>query len=588
MPNRPSVNRRNLLIGTALGAASLGVGSIPRATPGASAAQLARNETLFYSGVQWGAPTSFSPISPSASTTWPVQPRFAEIFEQLFAFNSITGENEPLLAREAVWEGTESVTVSLQDGTAWADGTPLTADDVVFTYTLPSTVDGLPFAAVEQYISAIEKVDDTTMKFTATADNVNPGMVNSFLQNVPILPMHIWEPLVQESANGGEQITAIVDMDPIASGPFKISISSPEQTVLERRDDYWGNEAIGQPAPKYVVHPIPKSNDDANLALSRGEIDWSQNFVPQIWQMWEDQELPVGTWFKEQPYHVPGQVPSLLINLSKPGLDNAAVRRALAYSINYAQIAETAMSRYSVPVNPSLIIPEGGEAAFFDADAIAETGWSYDPEQARAILEDELGATKDNDGIYVLEDGTRLGPWTATCPYGWTDWMTALELVAQGGRETGFDISTDFPESPVRMSRMQNAEFDLMLHSYSGPSPAGPWLRIYEALDSRGVPPAGETAYRNFNRYSNPEVEALLDQIPVAETPEEQKELYTQMEAYFREDVPLIPLMYRPFRFFEFNETHWTGFPTSENPYAPPQDLGAGIRIHSNIQPTGQ
>src|SRR5690606_22312859 len=243
---------------------------------------------------------------------------------------------------------------------------------------------------------------------------------------------------------------SVIDLDPVGSGPYQIANSSSEQVVLIRHEDYWGAEVVGMPAPKNIVHPIFDSNDAGNLALQRGEVDFSQQFAPQIWQMWEDRELPVGTWFKEEPYYIPGSIPTMHINISKPGLDNPLVRRALAHAINYPQIAETAMSRYSEPAFPSLIVPRGAEEQFFDAEAVAasENGWEYNPDRAREILETELGATLDGD-VYVLEDGTRLGPWKVQCPFGWTDWMTALELVAQGAQEVGIDITTEFPEAPV-------------------------------------------------------------------------------------------------------------------------------------------
>lgn len=581
-------NRRDLVkAGAVLTVAASGVTALATYAPEVSA-QLARNETLYTGGFHWGPPTSFSPISPSASSTWPVQASFPQVWEQLASFNILSGEIEPLLAKEMAWDGTTSLTVTLQDGTTWADGEPLTADDVVFTYELPNTVDGLPFAALTQYVSGVEKVDDRTVKLLCEAENNHPGMVNVYLQSIPILPKHIWEPLNEEATNGGESITGVVDLEPIASGPYKIMMSSPEQIVLERRDDYWGNETLGQPAPRYIVHPIPKGNDDLNLAFSRGELDLSQTFMPQIWQLWEEQDIPAGTWFKDQPYHLPGTIPSIILNVTRPGLDNKLVRKALAHSINYAQIAETAMSRYSNPVSPSLVIPDGAESQYHDVEAAEATGWEHSQDEARRILEEELGATKGDDGIYTLEDGTRLGPWKVVCPYGWTDWMTALELVVQGAREVGFDLATEFPEAPVRMTDMQNGNFDITMESYSGVSAAGPWSRFRDCMDNRGVPEIGQTAFYNYNRFKSAEAEELLDQIPTELDTEKQKELYTQLDEIYREEVPIIGLMYRPYQFYSFNETHWKGFATSENDYAPPSHLGSGMKILSNIEPTGQ
>lgn len=580
MSSRYTASRRDVLKqGAALGAmAAMGSAVIPRIAPGAMAAQgLPRNETLYIAGMQWGAPSTFNPLS--ADPPYPVDPNFVHIYESLYTFNMLTGESEPLLAAGPPEETAEGFTITLNEGTAFQDGEPLTADDVVYTYTLPQRQEGIRFAALLDYVSDVTAVDDRTVQLTFNPERAHPGMVRNLMNQIHILPQHIWE------AREAEGIPGYVDLEPVGSGPYQVSVASAEQVVLVRYEDYWGAEVVGMPVPRYLVHPIFDSNDAGNLALQRGEIDLSQQFAPQIWQMWEDQGLPVGTWYKEEPYYVPGNIPMMHVNINRPGLDNPAVRRALAFSINYALIAETAMSRYSEPMRPSLIIPRGAEEQFFDADALAasENAWEYDPDRAKEILETELGATLE-DGVYVLEDGTRLGPWKVQCPYGWTDWMTALEVVAQSAQEVGFDITTEFPEAPIVTTAVQNGDFDLVLWTYTGVSAAGPWLRLRDTMDNRGVPETGQTAFWNYNRFKSEEAEQLLDQAATAEG-EELVNLYTQLDEIFREHVPVIPLMYRPLEFYEFNETHWTGFPTEDNPTAPPMHQGSGIKVLYNLKP---
>jgi peptide/nickel transport system substrate-binding protein len=559
------------------GLAAVGAASFERLAPGAAAAaQLARNETLYVAGFQWGPPTSFNPLG--AVRPWPVSGYFVHVYESLYTFNILSGEIEPLLAADLPAEDAEGMTIALAEGTTFQDGEPLTSDDVVYSLTLPDRQDGIPYSAISDYVSAVEAVDDRTVKLTYHPEQTNPGMVRHLLTQISILPRHIWE------AREAEGVASVVDMEPVGSGPYQVSIASPEQVALARYEDYWGAESVGMPVPKNIVHPIFDSADSGNLALQRGEVDLSQQFAPQIWKMWEDQDLPVGTWYKDEPYHIPGTTPSMFINIARPGLDNPAVRRALAHAIDYAQIAEVAMSRYSEPMNPSLIVPKGAEEQFYDADAVAasENGWSYDPDKAKAILEDELGATLE-DGVYVLPDGTRLGPWKVICPYGWTDWMTGLELVAQGAKDAGFDITTEFPEAPVVTTAVQNADFDLALWNVSGSTAAGPWLRFRDVLDNRGVPEAGQTAFWNYNRFKSEDAEALLDQATGAEG-EDLKAIYQKLDEIFRANVPVIPLMYRPTQFYEFNESTWTNFPTEENPYAPPMHYGSGIKILYNIK----
>ena len=218
---------------------------------------------------------------------------------------------------------------------------------------------------------------------------------------------------------------------------------------------------------KVINHPIFKSNNDGDLKLESGEIDVSQQFTAQIWKMWE-KGRPVSTWKKEKPYHLPGNLPLLIPNLSKPGLDNVKVRQALAYAIDYPNIATTAMSDYSDPAKASLIVPVGFESKYFDQAAVDAEGWTFDPEKAVSILEGELKAKKGSDGIYELPDGTKLGGWTLITPTGWTDWNTACEVVAKSATEVGIGIKTQFPQAPTMQSRMQNGDFDLCMFSYTG------------------------------------------------------------------------------------------------------------------------
>ncbi len=556
-------------------------GEAPAAAPAEAAApdSLPRNETLYVAGLQWGPFITFNPLAPNI--TWPSGGPNMLIYENLFAFNVATGANDPLLAKEMTMVDDTTMEITLQDGTAWQDGTPLTVDDVIFSFELAKTHDDLDYSLFWDYVTEMTATGDRSFQIKLNPEQLNIGQVNFWLSQERILPKHIWE----ERAAGETALSQIVDDAPVGSGPYKVLNFTSERVALERYDGYWGTEVFGTPAPKYIVHPIFDSNDAGNLAFQQGAVDLSQQFAPQIWQMWEDKGLPVGTWFKETPYHIPGNIPLLHINMTRPGLDNVLVRKALAYSINYAQIAETAMSRYSVPAQASLVIPSGGEEKYFDAAQTAELGWEYNPEKAKEILEVELGATKGNDGIYVLPDGTRLGPYKVLAVYGWTDWMTAVELVAQSATEAGIDVSTEFPEQPVLYSRRNAGDFDMLIFTHTGASPASPWRRFHDVMDIRGVPAMGENAFWNWNRFESPEAADLLDQAAAATDVEEQAALYSQLDRIFLENIPVIPLMYRPLEFYEYNETVWTGFPNADNPVAPPMQNQAGIRIPFVISP---
>jgi peptide/nickel transport system substrate-binding protein len=430
-------------------------------------------------------------------------------------------------------------------------------------------------------VDSIEATDPKTVTVKIKAKPYNPGFVKNVLSSTYIVPKSYW------SKVSVDKITADTNLQPIGSGPFKLDKGDQTQINLKRDDAYWGKGVFGTPPMTTINHPIFKSNNDGDLKLESGEIDASQQFTAQIWKMWEDKGAPVGTWLKDKPYYLPGNRPLLIFNLSKKGLDNVKVRQAIAYAINYPNIASTAMSDYSDPASASLIIPTGYESKFYDEAAVQADGWSYDKEKAVSILEGDLKAKKGSDGIYVLPDGTKLGGWKLVTPTGWTDWNTACQIVAKSAQDVGIGITTEFPQFAQMFSNLQNGNFDLAMYSYTGVNPASPWIRFRDAMDDRGVPAVGKTAFWNYNRFSNAKVAEQLDKAAAATNDDDAKAAYAVLDQIYRENIPVVPLMYRPLEFYEFNASNWTNFPTKENPYAPPMWQGAGISWIFKIKKVG-
>jgi peptide/nickel transport system substrate-binding protein len=548
-------------------------GGTAKGRPGAS------GETLFVAGFQWGPPTSFNPFA--GTIAWPVaQGQSQFIYESLLRFNLLDGSLVPGLAKELQQPDKNTFVLPLQDGTKWSDGSELTAEDVAFTFNLGKGA-GLYFSNVWQYVDSVEATDPRTVTVKLKAKPYNPGSVKDAISKVLIVPQAVWSKIDKAS------LARETNLQPVGSGPFKLDKADQTQINLTRNDDYWGKAVFGEPPMKTINHPIFKDNTGGDLKLESGEIDASQQFTAQIWKMWEDKGKPVSTWMKKKPYHLPGNLPLLIFNLEKPGLKDVKVRQAIAYAINYPNIATTAMSDYSEPANASLIVPTGYESKYFDAASVESEGWKYDKAKAVDILENELKAKKGSDGIYVLPDGTKLGGWKLITPTGWTDWNTACEIVAKSAKEVGIGIETNFPQAPTMQAALQNGNFDLAMYSYTGVNPSSPWVRFRDALDNRDVPEVGKTAFYNYNRFSDPEVPALLDAAAAATDDATAKTAYAALDKIYRENLPVVPLMYRPLEFYEFNASNWENFPTEENPYAPPMWQGAGIQWLYKIKRVG-
>ncbi|MGV2883132.1 ABC transporter substrate-binding protein [Paenibacillus taichungensis] len=538
-----------------------------------------RNETLYINGLQWGPPTNFNLLS--GNPAFPVNYGNSRelVYETLFMVNQLDGGLEPLLGNSYEWTDETTLRIELNADAKWSDGTAFTADDVVYTYELGKKYD-INWSSFWTYISEVKADGAQAVEIKLNPDNPNKLTILDSIELIPMLPKHIWEEIEKKNNNDLTAIRKEVNDNPVGTGAYKLHFYNDQKITIVRDDNYWGQKLFGKlPAPKYITHVIYKDNAAGDLAFKSGQVDVSQQFIPQVWKMWEG-GAAVKTYLKDAPYYLPGSMPSIFFNLSKAGLDNADVRRAIAMSINYEKISELAMSGYSAPMQPSLTLNSDAESKYIDQDAIKSLQWTMDIEGANALL-DKIGATKGKDGIRVL-NGTRLGPFEVECPYGWSDWNAALEIVAQSAKAIGIEIRTKFPESPVWTNDLQTGKFDIIMNTPAGGvSPSQPWNRAMTIMYSKGVAPMGEMAFWNWGRYQNDRADAIIEEIPSVSDEAKLKSLYTELNTIWLKDIPSIPLMYRPWVFDTVNESVWKGFPSEgDGTNIPPQISmdGAGIK----------
>ncbi|MCZ7543549.1 MAG: ABC transporter substrate-binding protein [Anaerolineae bacterium] len=156
---------------------------------------LPRNETLYVAGMQWSTFITFNPLADPG--TFPAIGENTYTYETLFAFNVATGNIDPLLAKEVTFPDATTAVVTLQDGTHWQDGEPLTVDDVVFTFGLARDFAVRNYANFWTYVDEVTATGDRTIEFKMNPDRINVGQLKRFLSNVHILPQHIWGPRVE-------------------------------------------------------------------------------------------------------------------------------------------------------------------------------------------------------------------------------------------------------------------------------------------------------------------------------------------------------------------------------------------------------
>jgi peptide/nickel transport system substrate-binding protein len=557
---------------------------------------LPRNETLYFNGQQWGSVVCWNPYASNCNNAMAInQQDNARVlmFETPYLYNMLDGQVYPLLADGPyAWNDARTeITFKLNPAAKWSDGTPVTADDVAYTWEANVKYETGVGVGSSAFIDTIEAVDAQTVVVKAKLDDagkaVNPLEVAHYLSNNYVIQKAWTQALEARSADAADTAE-----DVVYSGPYHLYFSDDTKVVLIRDDNYWGQDASmwGKlPAPKYLAHTIFKDNAAGTTALQAGEVDVSQQFNSNVQDLWLKDGLPISTYLPEAPYGIGASLPTAFYNLNSPGLDQPAVRKAIAIAVDYPTIIANAMTNQSATfdqVPRSLMNPTAGEQAQYDKAAVADLQWAgNDIEGAKALL-DEAGIV-DSDGDGWREYNGQKLSYVATCPNGWSDWQAAIEVVAAAGKEIGIDITTNYPEWSVYQTvvtvsdKPLPAGYDIFMMWSDGAGPTQPWSRIRHLLSSEyvGLP---SNWNGNWGQYSNPAADALINAIPGESDPAKVKEMYTELVKIYLTDVPSFTLMYRPQNFHTVNESVWTNFPHGEdgtNPPVPPLNLMDGWSV---------
>lgn len=531
-----------------------------------------RQQTLFVTGMQWNPAQNFNwysgwPAWPTNSTANPM------VYEPMFLYNSVTDSLVPFLGKEYKWTSDFNLSVTLQEGTQFSDGEVLDTSDVFYTLDSGNRY-WTSWTGYLEGIEAINIIDDRTIEFVFIEKDFNEKNALEMLARTPILPEHIWAAYEKEIEADATKMAEFFNDNPIGSGAYLVDFHDETQIRTKRNDNWWGKAVHGLPAPQYITHLIYNSNDASTLDLKKGVLDYSENFISKVWEL---KESGVKTYLPEAPYYPEETLPTFYINLHRPGLNQVEVRRALAYALNYPDITDKAMNGYSSVIEPSLMVFDY-EKAYLDMDQIKSLAWSYDIDKANEIL-DGIGAQKGKDGIRVLPDGTRLGPWKVECPAGWTEWNATIEIAAQNAKAVGIELIPSFTEWGVYDNNKSQGNFDITMDTPAAYStPGGVFRRAHALLQSENVAPIGEAAYWNYGRYHNERVNDILRELGATKDEALKKTLFTELNVIYLTDVPTIPLYYRPTFFYTFSESVWKNFPVASDGRNLPASLfdGAG------------
>ena len=502
-----------------------------------------RSETLYVAGAAWGPPSTWNPFQPGslANTTGTI----GYVYEFLFEYDPLSGAMEPWIAESGEWTDDTTYTVTLRDGVTWSDGEALTADDVAFTFELGQQYSAMWFAPMWEYLTGVTVVDDLNLEFSFD-DPLYQEWENN-LYNVPIVPEHLW------ADRSEEDITVGANENPVGSGAYLYNSHSEDRNVWLRNDNWWGASTFGTPAPRRIVDIRTSSNNVALGMVLKGELDLSNNFLPGVAEM--ANKGYVSTYYAEAPYMLSANTAVLFLNTTKTPMDDADFRRALAYSINVDDIVNVAYANLVKAASPTGLLPTLD--TFADQDVVAELGWTYDPDEARAILT-AAGYTLGDDGFFNSPDGSDIA-LEVTCPFGWTDWMEAINVIATSAKEAGINVENVTPDYGAWNDALQGGTFDMTLNNWASMSNT-PWT-LYNLLFRHPIQEQMQSG--NFGRYEDQEMFDLVDGLARVQSTDVagMQAATSAIQEKMLTEVPMIPLWYNGL-WSQFSNAVWTGWPT--------------------------
>ncbi len=401
------------------------------------------------------------------------------------------GQYYGLLAESMEYdEGRNYVIFHMRPEATFWDGTPVTAEDVVYSHRL-FIEQGLPSyaQAVGRMVTGSEALDDHTVKFTFSPEVTRRGLIET-VGSTPVFSKAWFE--ADESRRLDEPRLEVA----VGSGPYKLDIYDINRRIVYKlRDDYWAKDLpINVGRNNYDTIRVEYFADQtaAFEGFKAGEYTMRIESDPKLWaSSYDFPKLSEGSVVRDEIVDGSPPTPSgFVFNLGKPQFADKNVRKALALAFNFEWANESLMFGLNSPRNSFVQgthleatgVPEGAELAFLEtlgdvvpADVLSEPALStHESNPARlndrrnlrkaSKLLDEAGWPVGDGNLRRNAAGETLKvniPYASSIP---TSTATMIETFVQNLQSIGVDASAEKVDPSQFTLRRRERDYD-MVHS---------------------------------------------------------------------------------------------------------------------------
>ena len=484
---------------------------------------------------------NFNPYNTSNLTT-----SQGVIYETLLFFNRGDETVTPWLASGYQYSSDlTQITFTIRPNVKWSDGQPFTSDDVAFTLNELKQYPAMDLNGLWNQITSVSAPDPSTVVVKLNAP-FTPLQWYLGGQTY-ILPKHIW-------ANVGDG-SKYADPNPVGTGPYVLKSFTPQLVTLAKNPTFWQADKV---KAQEVRYPAFDSNTSAELAMDQGTVDWAGIYTSDIQK----------TYINRDPAHnhywfPPSDILMLFVNTAKYPFNQLAVRKALSLAINRNKLSKIAESGYEPLASPTgLVLPNDQK---FLAPQYANLNFTMDVNGAQQQLE-SAGFTKGSDGIYADKNGKKLS-MRLDVVTGFTDWISGAQIIASNLKTLGIEVNVNTISQDDWQNNLNMGSFDISL-CWTNPGPS-PYFLYDALLRTSNSAPIGQTANSNYERWTDPAIDALLDKFAQTNDMATQQQAMAGIQQVMVEQLPSIPLLNEPY-WYEYNTSSFVGWPDAQHLYAEP------------------
>jgi peptide/nickel transport system substrate-binding protein len=469
------------------------------------------------------------------------------VYEPLYQFDLANPTvSYPYLATGYTWgDSGRSITFTIRQGVKWSDGTAFTAADVAFTYNLVKANEAINIDGLD--ISSVSTSGNTVTLTFPTAQYMN-------LEDIAgeaIVPQHIWSTV----GNPG----TYADPDPVGTGPYVLSNFTSGGFTMKANPSYW------QPVPvKSVYFPAYTSNTSATNALFSGQIDWTGNYIAGLQKNFIDTNPS-----QHIAYEAADSTNALFPNLSKWPTNQLPVRQAISAALNRTEVGQEGESGLEQAITNGDGLPQAFSAFASGPGSTVTNSATADVTKAESIL---TGAGYKRDSAGYFAKGGQEVDVTIIEPSSYTDYAQDASIMAQDLMAAGIKATFDGITVNAWDSDVTSGNFSLVLHwGNGGISP----YNLYEGWLNSADDPANTkgAAGGDFEGLNDAAINADLAAVAGQSTTAGQAAALAPVEAYVANNLPVIPVTTAA-EWSEINSGHYTGWPSTANPYDSGQPSG--------------